>query len=554
MLRRTIGFVLLVVFLCGMLVMGTSSTPTQAKSQEPLKVTVVPYGPDQATIDAKKASLVIHPSVKTYLKGTRIRVLSLELMDDNPGKTRDHAPPELYRAIIFCYDNNRAVAVEGRFDNQKIKVTVLANQPEDFSDEEFQEAVSILGKDLHFGPLLRDNQVKPYRPMPSISYAQMGSSVDRVVNVGLSSKDGSQPPEIVGVNMVHSRVERFRSSAPRTAIAAPTACGLPGAGQSTTGRGVAGQYLMTITQGSTTIWSMTVLRPSASSGTRASAIELRDVDYRGKRVFGRAHAPVLNVEYVNGACGPFRDWQYQEGWLSATGTDIPGTNNAFRECTTQPATILDNGTDTGNFRGVAVYTNGDEVTLMSELEAGWYRYISEWHFFTDGSIQPIFGFGGVTNSCVCNDHNHHVYWRFDFDVSGSSPNAAYGPGLRGWGQQFTTEVKLTRNLLADNKLHIINPATGDTYALIPGIKDGTSTGDPYARGDSWILQRHPTGGELDDGYNSTGGSGTAINLDAFVNNQSVQGTDIVVWYGAHFLHSVDDQLSHKVGPRIVKVQ
>jgi hypothetical protein len=554
MLRRIIVLSLLLILLCGMLMTAASSTQNPSKSSEPLKVTVVPYGPSQETIDAKKASLLNHPSVKSYLKGTRVRVLSFELIDDNPRKTKDHAPPELYRAIIFCYENNRALAVEGRFDSEKIKVTILANQPEEFSDEEFKEAVNTLSNDNHFGPLLRDNIVKPYRPMPSIAYAGLGNTVERVVNVGLTFRDGSQPPEIVGVNMVLRRVERFTNGAPKTAIASPTACGLPNAGQGTTGRGVAGQYLMTISQGQTVIWSMTVIRPSASSGTRASAIELRDVDYKGKRVFGRAHVPVLNVEYVNGACGPYRDWQYQEGMLSATGTNIPGTNNSFRECTAPPQTILDNGTDSGNFLGIAVYTNGNQTTLLSELEAGWYRYICEWHFFADGSIQPVFGFGGVNNSCVCNDHNHHVYWRFDFDVAGASPNSVYGPGLRGWGAQFPTEVKLTRSALGDNKLHIINPATGDTYAIIPGSKDGSSLNDPYARGDAWILRRDPNGGELDDGYNSTGGSGTAINLDQFVNGGSVQGSDVVVWYGAHFLHTVDDQLSHKVGPQIIKVQ
>jgi hypothetical protein len=554
MLRRIIVLSLLLILLCGMLITAASSNKNQSKSSEPLKITIVPYGPSQETIDAKKVSLLNNPSVKSYLKGTRVRVLSFELMDDNPRKTKDHAPPERFRAIIFCYDNNRALAAEGRFDSEKIKVTVLANQPEEFSDEEFKEAVDILTNDIYFGPLLRENSLKPYRPMPSISYAQQGNAVDRVVNVGLSSRDGSQSPEIVGVNMVHRKVERFGSGAPKTAIARPTACGLPNAGQSSTGRGASGQYLMTVSQGQTVVWSMTVIRPSASSGTRASAIELRDVDYMGKRVFGRAHVPTLNVEYVNGACGPYRDWQYQEGMLSATGTNIPNTNNSFRLCTSRPQTILDNATDTGNFLGVAVYTEGNETVLMSELEAGWYRYICEWHFYTDGSIQPVFGFGGVNNSCVCNDHNHHVYWRFDFDVSGASPNTVYGPGLRGWGSAFTTEIKLTRSIGADNTLHILNPATGDAYALIPGNKDGTAQSDPYARGDAWILRRDPNGGELDDGYNNTGGSGTAINMDQFVNGGSVQGTDVVVWYGAHFLHTVDDELSHKVGPQIIKVQ
>src|SRR5215210_6319679 len=50
------------------------------------------------------------------------------------------------------------------------------------------------------------------------------------------------------------------------------------------------------------------------------------------------------------------------------------------------------------------------------MEAGWYRYISEWRLHTDGTIRPRFGFSAVTDSCVCNVHHHHVYWRLDFDI------------------------------------------------------------------------------------------------------------------------------------------
>jgi len=68
-------------------------------------------------------------------------------------------------------------------------------------------------------------------------------------------------------------------------------------GQSTTGSGTAGQYDMTITQGPTTLWEMTVVRPSASSGTRKSGIEVQNVKYKGKMVLKRGHVPVLNVKY-----------------------------------------------------------------------------------------------------------------------------------------------------------------------------------------------------------------------------------------------------------------
>lgn len=556
MLRRITLIIVLLIVAGGLLITAASSNEKKTKSQEPLTVTVTPSGLDQSVIDATKNRLMNTPNVKSNFKGTRQRILSFELLDTEVKAPGRPAPPDRYRAIIYSYENNRAMKVEGRFDNANVQVTLLTKQPEDFSPEEFDEALAILMRDAYFGTALRNNSLKPYRPMPSLSYAdQPQGAVERTVNVGLSPRDGSQKNEIVGINMVSEKIVRFKNGAPKISLAAPTACGLPGAGQSTTGRGTAGQYDLTISQSGTPIWQMTIIRPSASSGTRASAVELRNVDYRGKRLLARAHVPVLNVLYVNNACGPYRDWQYQEGMFVANGTDVaPG----IRVCTDQPYTILDTQpggvgqSDTGNFKGVAIYTNGNETTIVSEMEAGWYRYICEWHFYTDGTIEPRFGFGGVTNSCICNDHNHHVYWRFDFDVAGATPNIVTGPALRSWPYPIQNEMKMTRSLTADNRLNIQNVATGDMYSLISDVKDGIA--DTYGNADAWVLVRDPNGGELDDGYNSTGGSGTAINLDPFINGQSVQGVDVVVWYGAHFLHTVDDALSHKVGPRLVPVQ
>src|SRR5215213_6876384 len=62
-------------------------------------------------------------------------------------------------------------------------------------------------------------------------------------------------------------------------------------------------------------------------------------------------------------------------------------------------TILESGTDSGNFRGVAIYRQGRETVLVSELKAGWYRYVSRWRFHDDGTIRPRFGFSAVRNSC-----------------------------------------------------------------------------------------------------------------------------------------------------------
>jgi hypothetical protein len=72
--------------------------------------------------------------------------------------------------------------------------------------------------------------------------------------------------------------------------------------------------------------------------------------------------------------------------IQANGTDVaPG----FRLSSAPAGTILTTGSDTGNYLGVAVYVEGQEVVLVSEMEAGWYRYVSEWRLHTDGTIRPV---------------------------------------------------------------------------------------------------------------------------------------------------------------------
>ena len=171
---------------------------------------------------------------------------------------------------------------------------------------------------------------------------------------------------------------------------------------------------------------MLIVRPSSSVGHdfEGSGLEVRDVKYRGKSVLKRGHVPVLNVKYTAN-CGPYRDWQYSEGYfqIPTTGVSFPGGPDggfAIVDPPGVPTTVVETGNDNGNFRGVAVYTqdvgNGPEVVLVTEMEAGWYRYVMEWRFGADGTIRPRYGFGSTADSCVCIQRTHHVYWRFDFDV------------------------------------------------------------------------------------------------------------------------------------------
>ena len=519
---------------------------------EPAKhdIQVTPWGPSQETIDAAQAALQSAPSVQTRLAGTRSRLLWFELVDQE-GADRT-VPPDRYQATYFDYTNNRAWIVIGRFDGGSLTVKPTKTQPEP-SEEEFKAAVEVLSRDPEIGPALRDQTLAAYMPMPPLVNGSLPiDQVERTVAVGLTPRDEGPLHQIVGVNMLRGTVVRFKGGAPEACLAAPTACGPPNAGQSTTSRGTAGQFNIVISRAGVEIWNMIAIRPSASGGTRGSGVELTNVSYRGRKVLARAMVPILNVQYQNGACGPYRDWQWQEGSFSATGTNVAA---GVRRTTTPPQTILENGTDTGNFRGLAFHDDGTSVTLMSEMQAGWYRYITKWTFKDDGVIQPRFGFGGVNNTCVCNVHNHHAYWRFNFDIAQAASNSVC---------QSTADPAVCTGLSTEAKLATVgnyleirnNLATQATqaYRLVPGLHDGAP--DAYSKATAWVLAYQS--GQVDDGVNCTQGRTcqTSINIDRFVSGQSITNRDVVVWYRGSFVHDEtgggdDHDGGHLVGPDLV---
>ena len=506
------------------------------RKQESRVVKVTPWGPDQATIDEAKSNLLKQSSLQRYLKGARYRMLSFDFIEPDSKATGRTEPPSRYRATFFDYSNNRAVVAEGRFKDSTIEVSTSPAQPNP-SPEEFEAAVSVLNKDAVLGPAIRDGSLQPYPPMPPLADIGLPTGkVERTVTVGLMPTDGKMGNEVVGVNMIRESVIRYQERAPKTSNAIELNCGVPNAGQSTTSRGTVGQFEVVISRGSEEIWRFIAIRPSASSGNDASGIDLRDIKFRGKLVMSRANAPILNVQYARNMCGPFRDWSWQEGSFQANGTDVaPGV----RMCTDEPTTVLESGNDSGNFRGIAIYDR-EEVSLVSELNAGWYRYISKWSFHDDGIISPRFGFGATTNSCVCRIHTHHVYWRFDFDM-GTAANNYVAEKKQGVLKAVDTESMRPR-LSSDQEWVVNNSVTGEACIIKPGLRDGNF--DKFGVGDIWLVRNHfPS--EIDD---SAFPGGAEAKINPFLNSESILNQDVVVWYGVHWAHDHFDAPLHGDGP------
>ncbi len=281
------------------------------------------------------------------------------------------------------------------------------------------------------------------------------------------------------------------------------------------------------------VWEFCVLRPSASSGPDGSGLEIRDAFYKGLRVFKRAHAPILNVQYDAGGCGCYRDWSDQERSFAMDGTPSPP---GFYKTSFAAETVCDHAQDRSNppgdcpwggphpcNTGVAVEEYPDHIRLTSQFQAGWYRYTMRWEFYVDGTILPTFGFGIYNNSCSSASHRHHNYWRLDFDiddagndfvqeVEAGSPTVLPSETTRAW-QGNTTSWE------------VMDATSGRGYRVTPGVQDLLLPVDGFSKLD--FMASAYKASEISDS-----GGGCAINEGSLANGESIANTDVVLWYRA----------------------
>lgn len=489
-----------------------------------------------------RESVATEANVRRALKGSRWRLLYTRARDED----EDVPDQPDNEAVLYDYTRNRTVLVRGAAGSRGgFQINYSQQQPVP-SVEEWEEAVQLVRASPVWGNLLTSGYATPYEPMPPMLEPDGDEAVERTIYVGLASKP-RQFNRIVAVNLVRGTVSR-QDLVPPHSRAAPRTCGVPADNSCTRpNRGKPGSLTLQWPTDNP-VWSLQAIRPASSSGVNGSGLELRDVKYRGKSVLTRAHVPILNVRYNQNKCGPYRDWLYTETCFQATGTDIAGSPG-FRWCTEPPQTILDSGQDGGNFVGVAVWEPGDgSLSLITQMYAGWYRYTMEWRLYEDGRILPRFGFDGVSNSCVCNSHHHHVFWRFDFDVVTQKNVLEEAQG--GTWKVLAKETSRRRTEGQPISWRVRDPVSGAGYEIVEGPEDGI--GEKFSGADCYALRYRKS--ELDD-KRSQILRNAATDLDRYLTKESIDHQNLVVWYSAHFLHTVTDQGIHSedhsaVGPTL----
>lgn len=257
------------------------------------------------------------------------------------------------------------------------------------------------------------------------------------------------------------------------------------------------------------------------AGAQSAGLTIRNVRYQNELVIYKASMPVVRVQYANNACGPYAD--------------------LLSEYTLRPVSFCNNAEVCQRS-----FSSGGrqwlELGILTRL--GQYRMYQVWYFSNDGYIQPHFFSRGL--QCLI-DHDHHPYWRIDFDINGAAadqifvydnnrPNQGWGPGWLKHDDEFNENRNPGTNRLwfvRDN-----NNAHGSW--VLPGNADGTANA---------FSNKDAAGRRYRGAEDQTWPFGAWGHL-GYLNGESLAETDVVLWYVAHMPHAAAEGANvwHSVGP------
>lgn len=265
------------------------------------------------------------------------------------------------------------------------------------------------------------------------------------------------------------------------------------------------------------------LQYSLGDYAEPEGLVIRDVRFRGRKVLYKGSLPSLRVQYDND-CGPYKD---------------PLTyNNADTQANGRKVAVYD-----FNFLGIRF------LTLETYHRIGAYRLRQRWTFFPNGTILPRLYSAGL--QCDA-DHRHHAYWRFDFDINDAgndsayeynttTPDIGYGPG---WHKKWS-EISRLKNPSTNRRWAVMDRVATNGYFVVPGSGDGTA--DSFSTRDVWLMRYRGT-----EDRHGNQGSAWDDGLNAYLDFENLDRSDVVLWYCGHLVHHAHDGGDewHATGPTL----
>ena len=300
---------------------------------------------------------------------------------------------------------------------------------------------------------------------------------------------------------------------------------------------------------------------------------LSDVHYTppGKeavRVLGSARLSQLHVAYDD------TDVTYNDvtqfglgGSYLQTLTQADCPTGQLLNVLTRPALCLWQTEADNGFRTPTRATQAASVNLFSVSQVGAYAYITSWAFFDDGSFEPGIGATGALQRSSADtslpfgrvlqgdpdtlwlSHTHNYYWRLDFDLGNSAFDDTVSElrytvdasGRRALDTEvFGTEQARRIDPDAQQLWRIMDTSLSNAagYELEPtrnGHRFERKDIEPYTEFDFFVTVGNDC--ERFASQNARFNPDCLAHVLEFVDGQSVQNEDIIVWNRVSFHHT-----------------
>jgi hypothetical protein len=226
--------------------------------------------------------------------------------------------------------------------------------------------------------------------------------------------------------------------------------------------------------------------------SKSSGLRLGLCDYQATRVIHNASVPFVYVNYAGNAFGPFTD-------------ELKSTSSAVE---------------------IREIMHGFDLKVTYDWYGEDYQYDHIWRFHDDGQFGSTIVIQGPGEE-IGGRHTYHLPFRYDLDISGASADSFQKWLASGGWVDVLREGRQEpfASPSPDYDWRVIDKASGKSALVRARAGDGAEL---------WALQYKPLESWSSWGAVGAGRPGSPGSVPAIYDeDQSVQNTDIVLWYIAH---------------------
>jgi primary-amine oxidase len=311
---------------------------------------------------------------------------------------------------------------------------------------------------------------------------------------------------------------------------------------------------------------------------RREGLVLVDVSYKDRKVLKYAGLAEIFVPYDQGQPRPE---DFGEGMGLTLMELFPGKDclpgavqcrafDAEGKQTGRRVVMIHEESSGLSYAGKGGRAYGKMLVLWCMSRLGGYTYLTRWRFRDDGCLMPEIGLTGElehtrrgensspTGSFVGTNakgekvfapsHVHNFYFCLDFDIDGADnnlveefnhhPDRPGSPSAQDGWTPILRESARSLNGPTFRSWRVVNKESKNafghrrSYELAPAGNGVFRSAESFTQADLWVTRYNPK----EFPFSAADSRALRSALPTYVNNESVDGADVVVWYVLHHHH------------------